>query len=167
MANELRFVDGDLLFVSGNLAMAEACCCGEEEDTCSLTGTRPDELVLDITSCNATYNGSHLLTNTAGTAAALFSATGYNTQLDDLCWAWYEPTGVNANEYYIFAVDTTVSDVEAVIKKVSCSAYKVQSVTATAWTDLDGLNFSGGTNIGACAVCGTFFPSPTWTIDIP
>lgn len=29
MANELRFLDGDLLFVGGNLAMSEDCCCDD------------------------------------------------------------------------------------------------------------------------------------------
>ena len=34
MANELRFVDGDLLFVGDDLAMSEDCCCGEAAEQC-------------------------------------------------------------------------------------------------------------------------------------
>lgn len=155
MANELRFLDGDLLFVSGNLAMAEACCCDTPvEDSCDLSGTRPDEIIFRISSCNVTYNGDHLLTN-AGDGTALNSATGYTPSgggFGTICWAWWEATGILSDQYYIIAVDDT-GDVRASIYRDGvCESYRQLTILTSDWSYLDGRNF-GDWQSNSCSLC--------------
>lgn len=96
MANELRFVDGDLLFDGGNLAMHADCCCGDA-DACNFAGTRPSSVtwteapagcgIGDFTSAN--------VGDWTAFSAATSGATGIGTDdgpdnLDEACWFfWY------------------------------------------------------------------------------
>lgn len=50
MANELRFLGGDLLFVDNKLAMADDCCCGI--NCCDLATTEPITEVTGGASCS-------------------------------------------------------------------------------------------------------------------
>lgn len=67
MANELRFLDGNLLFVDGNLAMSEDCCCDEEGEPiacgdCGMSSTSEFQVAIPgigtFTLTNLTYSAS-------------------------------------------------------------------------------------------------------------
>ncbi len=68
MANELRFVGGELLFVDGDLAMSEDCCCdGGSTTACEYCTDSPlsdtAQLVLaGYTGTSACLNGTYNLT---------------------------------------------------------------------------------------------------------
>lgn len=162
MANELRFRDGDLLFVGGDLAMHADCCCDEPPpDDCGLTGTRPAEIELTISSCNASYNGSHLLTN-SGDEAAWLADTGRtmgsvisSSEWGPMCWGWWEPTGVNANEWYLVGYDVTnTGDVVIAIVRPLCTSRSYFTYSGTDWAGIDG----GAATIfdfDSCGICTT------------
>lgn len=149
---------------NGGRTRNEECCCAPPDD-CGFSGTRPTELQLTIPSGCTSHNGAHLLTNT-GTEAELRSATGIElSDPEDVCWAWWEATGVNANEWYLIAVESGIAS-----GFIWCtSPFGVESwapgAAVSNWIDLDGYSVNWFAQFGASQCPGTS-QSPI-SIDYP
>ena len=76
MANELRFLDGDLLFVGGDLAMSADCCCEEGTvytiECLSNLYTFPDRVTVDFGS----ITGAGCCATGIGGVRTLFAESG-------------------------------------------------------------------------------------------
>jgi hypothetical protein len=105
MANELRFLDGDLLFVDGDLAMSEDCCC--DTGACGFAGPTPtDRVGMPGNTCGFTKSSSDA--GKYGTYADYVAdipspAIPDSFAPSDICWMWWGMVGSSlGGERFLF-----------------------------------------------------------------
>jgi hypothetical protein len=119
MANELRFLDGDLLFDGGKLAMSEDCCCGEPCD-CEAEGASPTAAL------------SYEQTSDSPCTLNLFDESIPGTCGSIVSWNWYKngvlvstlqnPTGITYadGDDFTLEVTDTAGCTDSAVMEVRC-----------------------------------------------